>query len=217
MHPPLLAPSLLAANHARLADGLETIAGDGLEWVHLDIMDGHFVPNFSFGPQTVAALRAINQDLFFDTHLMLDNPQRYVEAFALAGSQQITIHVEPDYDIGATLKHIARLGCRKGLVLNPDTPAEDIVPWIDQLDIVLAMTVWPGFGGQSFIDDTLSKLSRLAALREQHGAHYRIEVDGGINEETARHCKKYGADTFVAGTAYFKADDRRAFRQSIEA
>lgn len=217
MHSPLLAPSILAANHACLADGLECIANDGIPWVHLDIMDGHFVPNLSFGPQTVADLRKLNSDLFFDTHLMLDNPQDYVEAFAKAGSQQITIHVEPDYDIGATLNHIRELGCRCGLVLNPDTPADSILPWIGELDMVLAMTVWPGFGGQSFIESVLPKLSRLAELRNEFGARYRIQVDGGINAKTGLLCRRAGADTFVAGTAYFKAADRTAFRQSLEA
>lgn len=217
MHKPLLAPSILAANHACLADGLKCISDDGIEWVHLDIMDGHFVPNLSFGPQTVADLRKLNSELFFDTHLMLDNPQNYVEAFAKAGSQQITIHVEPDYDISSTLAHIRELGCRRGLVLNPDTPADAILPWIGELDMVLAMTVWPGFGGQSFIESVLPKLSRLAELRDECGARYRIQVDGGINAETGQRCRRAGADTFVAGTAYFKAEDRKAFRQSLEA
>lgn len=217
MHAPILAPSILAANHACLANGLKVIADDQMEWVHLDIMDGHFVPNFSFGPQTVADLRKLNSKLFFDTHLMLDNPQDYVEAFAKAGSQQITIHVEPEYDISATLAHIRKLGCRCGLVLNPDTPADAILPWIGELDMVLAMTVWPGFGGQSFIEDCLPKLSRLAELRTENSARYRIQVDGGINAETGLRCREAGADTFVAGTAYFKAEDRKAFRRSLEA
>lgn len=215
-NPVILAPSILAASHANLAEGLQVVVEHNLKWLHLDIMDGHFVPNLSFGPQTVADLRALNKDLFFDTHLMLDNPHKYVEAFAKAGSQQITIHVEPDYDVGATLAHIGELGCRRGLVLNPATAAEAVLPWIEQLDIVLVMSVWPGFGGQSFIEETLNTMRELARMREEKGLTFRIQVDGGVNLETAVRCKKAGADTLVAGTAFFKAPDKPLFIREIQ-
>jgi ribulose-phosphate 3-epimerase len=215
-NPVILAPSILAASHANLAAGLQVVVDHGLQWLHLDIMDGHFVPNLSFGPQTVADLRALNKDLFFDTHLMLDNPHKYVEAFAKAGSQQITIHVEPEYDIGATLAHIGELGCRRGLVLNPATTAEAVLPWVEQLDMVLVMSVWPGFGGQSFIEETLGTMRQLARIREEKGLSFRIQVDGGVNLETALRCKKAGADTLVAGTAFFKAGDKHGFIRDIQ-
>lgn len=215
-HSVILAPSILAADHARLGDGLVEVARSGLKWVHLDIMDGHFVPNLSFGPQAVADLRALNRDLFFDTHLMLDNPHKYIDAFADAGSQQITIHVEPQYDIGATLRHIRERGCLCGLVLNPATAAEAVEPWLDQLDIVLVMSVWPGFGGQKFIADTLGTMRALAKWRDDRGYRYRIEVDGGVNLETAQRCKEAGADTLVAGTAFFKAADKDSFIRAIQ-
>ena len=178
-------------------------------------MDGHFVPNLTFGPGTVAALRQTSR-LFFDVHLMLDEPHRYVEAFARAGASLISIHIEPTYDHGATLAHIRHLGCQCGIVLNPDTPADAVEPWLDQVDLVLVMTVQPGFGGQSFRRDTLPKISRLAAWRHGRNLAFRLEVDGGIDLATAPDCRAAGADTFVAGTAFFKAADRTAFRRALE-
>lgn len=211
-----LAPSILAADHAALATGLETVASLPVRWLHLDIMDGHFVPNFSFGPQTVADLRKRNPSLFFDTHLMLDNPQDHVKAFAEAGSNQITIHIEPDIPTLETLKHIHRLGCRNGLVLNPHTNPESVLPYLAEVDIFLVMTVWPGFGGQSFIHECLNSIETLANWRQRGNYGYRIQVDGGINLETAPLCRDHGADTFVAGTSFFKAEDKMSFIEEIE-
>lgn len=214
LHCPLLVPSLLAGNHASLAESANLVALCQLPWAHLDIMDGHFVPNLTFGPQTLADLRRTS-DLFFDTHLMLDEPHLYIEAFAKAGAGLISIHVEPDYDIPASLQRIHRLGCQNGLVLNPGTPAEAAIPYLDQVDLILVMTVQPGYGGQAFRAEVLPKISALARWREQRGLHYRLEVDGGIDLRTGRQCWEAGADTFVAGTAFFRATDRPAFAKSF--
>ncbi len=209
-HSCLLAPSILAGDHADLRSSLGQIEASGLSWVHLDIMDGHFVPNLTFGPQTVAALRP-GSALFFDVHLMLDNPQHYIEPFAEAGADQITIHVEPDYPVAETLADIRARNCRCGVVLNPDTPAEAARPFLDEVDIVLLMTVQPGFGGQSFRHDVLPKIEQLARWRKEDNLNYRLEVDGGVDLETAPLCTSRGVDTLVAGTAFFKAADRTEF------
>lgn len=208
MNTPLLAPSILASNHARLADGVALIKSCNLEWAHIDIMDGHFVPNLTFGPEIVAALRR-ESDLFFDVHLMLDNPHLYVEAFAKSGADLISIHVEPDYSIDETLETIHQLGCKNGIVFNPSTETEAIVPYLDKVDLVLAMTVQPGFGGQSFQEGVLDKIAELVKLREEKGLSFRIEVDGGIDPDTLPKCREAGVDTFVAGTAFFKAQDKQ--------
>ncbi len=210
MFPPLLCPSLLAGDHANLAGSVRLVEEVRLSWLHLDIMDGHFVPNLSFGPQTLAALRPHTQ-LFFDTHLMLDEPHRYVEAFAKAGANLISIHIEPAYDHAATLARIRGLGCQCGIVLNPGTPAAAIAPVLDQVDLVLVMTVQPGFGGQAFRRDVLPKLQQIAAWRRERGLKFRLEVDGGIDLATGAECRAAGADTFVAGTSFFRAPDRSKF------
>lgn len=215
-HRNLLAPSLLAGDHGNLRASLHEIEAANLSWVHLDIMDGHFVPNLSFGPQSIQALRP-DSKLFFDVHLMLDNPHEYIGAFADAGADQITIHVEPDYPVADTLEAIRAKGCQRGVVLNPDTPAEAAEPFLHCCDIVLLMTVQPGFGGQSFRKDVLPKIARLAALRQEQQLSYRIEVDGGVDVETAPLCRERGADTFVAGTAFFKAADRAEFIEKVTA
>ena len=210
----LLAPSILAGDHANLRSSLKVVEDAGLRWVHLDIMDGHFVPNLSFGPQTVKALRP-DTKLFFDVHLMLDNPHLYIDAFLDAGADQITIHVEPNYPVAATLAEIKAKGCRCGVVLNPDTPAEAAKSFLPLSDIVLLMTVQPGFGGQSFREDVLPKIEQLDAWRTQMGLDFRLEVDGGVDLKTAPLCTQRGADTLVAGTAFFKAEDQAAFIQSV--
>ena len=211
IHAPLLAPSLLAGDHANLASSAATVDELGLKWLHVDIMDGHFVPNLTFGPETIAALRRRGSKLFFDTHLMLSEPHRYVEAFARAGADLISIHIEPDYDHAATLARIRTLGSQAGIVLNPDTSASAIEPLLSSVDLVLVMTVQPGFGGQPFRGDMLPKLAQISRWRRERNLQFRLEVDGGVDLATARDCRAAGADTFVAGTSFFKAADKPAF------
>jgi len=214
---PILAPSLLAGDHADLASSVAAVEDLGLHWLHVDIMDGNFVPNLTFGPETVAALRRHGSKLFFDTHLMLAAPQHYVEAFARAGSNLISIHVEPAYDHAGTLAQIRRLGCQAGIVLNPDTPAAAIESFLALVDLVLVMTVKPGFGGQPFRSDMLPKLSQIDRWRHERKLNFRLEVDGGVDLATARSCRTSGADTFVAGTSFFKAADKAGFAASFAA
>ncbi|MDT8389096.1 MAG: ribulose-phosphate 3-epimerase [Lentisphaeria bacterium] len=199
----LIAPSILAADFACLGDEARRVEEGGCDMLHLDVMDGHFVPNISLGPPVVSSLRACT-DLTFDAHLMISQPDRYVEAFAKAGADHITIHVESDGDTAATLRAIRELGCSAGLCLKPATPASVIEPFLDLLSMVLVMTVEPGFGGQSFMADMLPKIKTVRALSDQAARPFHVEVDGGIDAETAPLVAAAGADVLVAGTSVFR-------------
>ena len=205
----LVAPSLLSADFSHMAEGIRLIEKGGGDWVHLDVMDGSFVPNITFGPPMVAALRPHTR-LFFDAHLMIAHPERYVEKFVEAGADGVTIHFESIVHVHRTLGEIRRLGAKVGVSIVPSTPAETLSEVLCDVDLVLVMTVNPGFGGQKLIPRTLEKVRILDALRHEHQYRYLIQVDGGINRDTCRQAVGAGADVLVAGSAVFRAENPQA-------
>ena len=204
-----MAPSLLAADFADIRRDIESMEDAGVDLLHLDVMDAHFVPNLTFGPFICEAVRRCT-NLVLDAHLMMTNPEQYLEPFARAGVDALTVHVEADCSLPDTLRQIGDLGLKRGISLNPGTPVDAIEPYLPDLDLVLVMTVQPGFGGQSFDQGGVAKIARLDELRRQHGWSYAINVDGGINDETAAPCREAGADILVSGSWFCKAPDRRA-------
>ncbi len=199
----ILAPSILSANFLQLGEAIQACVDAGIEWFQLDVMDGHFVPNISFGPLIVRACREAT-DAFLDVHLMISEPHRYLEAFHDAGADLLTVHIEAVSQIKETIHQIHRLGVKAGVALNPETPEEVMLDVIDSVDLVLVMSVHPGFAGQHFIPSTPEKIRRVRELLDQHGSQAHLQVDGGIDVETVGLALDAGADVFVAASAIFQ-------------
>lgn len=210
-----IAPSILAANFSRLAEEVKEVELAGADLIHIDVMDGHFVPNITMGPIVVEALRPIT-NLPLDVHLMIENPDQYIESFAKAGADYITVHVEACPHLHRTIQLIRSYGVKPGVVLNPHTPIETIQHVLEDIDMVLFMTVNPGFGGQKFIHSVVSKVQQLSAIIKEKGLSIEIEIDGGINAETIIPCAEAGATIFVAGSAIYSHQDRKKALQDIK-
>jgi len=205
----LVAPSILAADFAALGTDVQALEAAGADLVHVDIMDGHFVPNLSLGPGIVKAIRPCSS-LPFDVHLMLSQPYRYVQSFVEAGADHITIHVESEGAVACTLEQIRSYGCSTGLSLRPGTPAASLAPYLDLIDLILVMTVEPGFGGQSFMAEQVPKIAEIRSLIDRSGHPIHLEVDGGIAQDTAPAVLKAGANMLVSGSGIFKHKEKLA-------
>lgn len=209
-----IAPSILSADFAKLGEEIKDVENGGADYIHVDVMDGHFVPNITIGPLIVEAIRPITK-LPLDVHLMIENPDQYISAFAHAGADFITVHVEACPHLHRTIQLIKSHGVKAGVVLNPATPVDTIKHVIEDIDLVLLMTVNPGFGGQKFIHSVLPKIEEVAGMVKEKNLNVEIEVDGGVNEETARLCVGAGANVLVAGSAIYNQADRKAAIEKI--
>lgn len=201
---PILAPSILAADYSRIGDQIKEAAEGGAQWIHCDIMDGHFVPNISFGPRMVAAVRDVTE-AFLDVHLMIENPDQYIEDFADAGADQITVHYETCPHLHRSIQNVKKHGLLAGIAVNPATSLYNIEPVLENVDLVLVMSVNPGFGGQNFIESTYERITYMANMRKKGNFSYLIEVDGGIDLENIEQIVRAGADVLVTGSSVFKA------------
>ena len=213
----ILSPSILSADYMHFHEDMERTKADGAKWLHVDIMDGHFVPNMSFGYAWVKQMRKIT-DLVLDVHLMIDTPIKYAEEFCKAGADYLTIHVEADTpeNIMKTIDLIRSLGVKPGIVVKPNTPAEAIAEYLPKVDLVLVMTVEPGFGGQKFMEHMMPKLKQLRTMLDEVNPGCHLEVDGGVDLTTGEICKANGADVLVAGSAFYGCPDRSGFVAKIE-
>jgi ribulose-phosphate 3-epimerase len=211
----IVAPSILAADFSESGKAVRTIGNTTAQWVHLDVMDGMFVPNISFGPKFIADLRT-HSNLIFDTHLMVDQPERYITQFAEAGSDYITVHAEASLHLHRTISLIRDAGKHPGVTIVPSTPVSAIELVLDQVDLVLIMSVNPGFGGQSFIPSSLDKIRRLAEIRADRDLDFLISVDGGVNRDNGRTLIEAGADVLVMGSAFFLDDDRQSLVDHLQ-
>ena len=213
----ILSPSILSADYMHFREDMDRTKADGAKWLHVDIMDGHFVPNLSFGYSWVKAMRKIT-DLVLDVHLMIDTPIKYAEEFCKAGADYLTIHVEADTpeNIEKTLELIRSYGVKPGIVVKPNTPAEAIEKYLPMVELVLVMTVEPGFGGQKFMEHMMPKLKQIRQMLDKVNPACHLEVDGGVDLTTGEICKANGADVLVAGSAFYGSPDRAAFVKAIE-
>lgn len=204
---PVLAPSILSADFTKLGDQIRLCTESGINWIHCDIMDGHFVPNISYGPMIVSAAKKAAPEAFIDVHLMIENPDIYTESFVNAGADLISVHFEACPHLHRSVQNIKKQGVMAGVAINPATSLQSIEPILADVDLVLVMSVNPGFGGQSFIESAIHKIQQLAEIREQQDHSFMIEVDGGVNLENIKKISSAGADILVAGSSVFKAPD----------